>query len=159
MRKRNDARSRLSTALFVALAVLVMAGWSGIASAQDPPEGTWFCSYSLSTGSSTYSVHFYLSLRKTSATTAEIYDGSGTVIASGGGFRVLKLRVLPGGVFSTTPGGTITFSTDSVPPPGLVFQESWSVVNSGPLNFTVQSGALNPVSPGGGGSGTCFLSR
>ncbi len=162
MRKRNDARSRLSTALFVALAVLVMAGWSGIASAQDPPEGNWVCGYQPPGPDRRARVNFNLFLRRTSATTAEIYDGYGSFVWLPR--WMYMFHVIAGGTFSAAPGDTINFADkldDNFPPNPEATQESWLVTNSSPLTFTVSasSGASHLLNVPPGGSGKCYPLR
>jgi hypothetical protein len=154
----RDLRKRPSTALFVALAVLVMAGWAGSASAQDPLEGPWVCSYEDPSSTANF-FRVTLFLRRASVTTAGFYGGYGASTEEHGSV-VRRFRVTSGGAFSATPGDTINF-TANYSSPGAPSQESWLVTSSSPLTFMVQSGTLSllsvpvPAIP----TGTCYPFR
>ena len=168
-------RNRLSATLFAALALLVVvAGWSGSASAQDPLEGPWTCSYHPPGPDYGAIVTYALFLRRTSATTVKIYDGYGSLDHLGVSY--FMFNVASGGTFSATPGDTINFATETrnpsgppgspsgspyLPPNSAVNRESWLVTNSSPLTFTVTplSGATHLVNVPPGGSGTCYPAR
>jgi hypothetical protein len=174
VKKRNTARKRINAALLGALALLVVvAGWSGSASAQDSPEGNWVCDYQPPGPDHGARVNFDLFLRRTSATTAEIYDGYGSLLWPPR--WMYMFHVTAGGTFSATPGDTINFATKTrnsgppgspsgspyLPPNSTVNRESWLVTNSSPLTFTVTplSGATHLVNVSPGGSGKCYPLR
>ena len=173
-------RKQIGAALLGALALfVVVAGWAGSAAAQAPLEGPWICRYNAPGGSGAIArVTYTLFLRRTSATTAEIYDGYGSfvVIGSRHAPSMFALQVTPVGAFSATPGDTINFATETrnpsgppgspsgspyLPPNSTVNQESWLVTNSSPLTFTVSasSGASHLLNVPPGGSGQCHPLR
>ena len=174
-------RKQIGAALLGALALfVVVAGWAGSAAAQAPLEGPWICRYNAPGGSGAIArVTYTLFLRRTSATTAEIYDGYGSfvVIGSRHAPSMFALQVTPVGAFSATPGDAINFTTKTralspfgLPPPPTpgylpfspsVNQESWLVTNSSPLTFTVSasSGASHLLNVPPGGSGQCHPLR
>ncbi len=157
-------RKQIGAALLGALALfVVVAGWAGSAAAQAPLEGPWICRYNAPGGSGAIArVTYTLFLRRTSATTAEIYDGYGSFVWPPR--WMYMFHVTAGGTFSAAPGDTINFADkldDNFPPNPEATQESWLVTNSSPLTFTVSasSGASHLLNVPPGGSGKCYPLR